>query len=370
MKFTCLQENFAKGLGIVFRAIPTKSSLPVLSNVYISAENDQLKLAATNTETTIITYIGASIKEDGAITVPAKLLKDFVSTLSPSTLTVELKDLVLHISSEKTKSRFNGTDPSDYPNMPSFDTKKAYLALDPKVFATAISHVLFAAATDESKPIFTGVYLCYKEGTLTIASSDGYRLSEKVLTIGKNDHEFTVILPAKTLAEIAKIFSGSNEPLKFGINEGDNLALFESEGTLVTSSMLNGEYPNYKRIIPEDTILQAEFSVGDLTEAVRLTNIFSKEASSAIKMRFNPEGFIHIASSDEEVGAHESKVTAEIEGDEMEITFNSKYLLDFLTNIKVDRVLIKSKGAGIPCLFTGIGLDDFLHVIAPMQVHN
>ncbi len=372
MKFTCLQENLAKGLGIVYRAIPTKSSLPILSNVLISAENGQIKLAATNTETTITTYIGASIDKEGSITVPAKLLRDFVSTLSPNTLTAELKDLTLHMVSDKTKSRFNGVDASDYPNLPEFNKDLAYMELDPKIFSHAVSLVAFAAAADESRPIFTGVYLNLQSGTLTIASSDGFRLSEKVMnldTAGDMD-DFTVIVPAKTLLEISRIFSASDEPLKMAIHPDANMVLFKAEDTTVSSNILNGEYPNYKRIIPEEHILQADFDSSELAEAVKLTNLFSTESVVAVKLRFNPEGYINIGITGEETGAHESQVSANIDGEETEIAFNSKYLLDFLTNTKSNRISFKAKSASAPCLFIPLDHENYMHVIAPMQIQG
>jgi DNA polymerase-3 subunit beta len=370
MKFTCLQENLSKGLGIVCKATPTKSILPIYSNVLISAENGQIKLAATNTETTIITFIGASIEKEGAITVPAKILKEFVSTLSPSTLIAELKDAVLHISSEKTKSKFNGVDADDFPKLPQFDEKAKYIELDPKAFAAAVGNVAFAAATDEARPIFTGIYLHYVDGTLVVASSDGFRLSEKTLDMKSKMPEFSVVIPAKTLLEVSRIFANSVEPIKFVLNKEENLALFSSEDTLVASTILNGDYPDYRRIIPSEHILTAEFDAAELAEAIKLTNLFLTDSSNAIKLKFNPEGYIYIGSSGEEKGAHESQVTAIIEGDELEIAFNSKYLLDLLTNVKSEKISFKAKGNNSPCLFIPIGHENYVHVIAPMQVQK
>lgn len=370
MKFTCLQENLSKGLGTVHRAIPTKSMLPILSNILISAENGQIKLAATNTETTIVTYVGASIEKEGAITVPAKLIKEFLSTLSPSTLEAELKNSILHLSSAKTKSKFNGISADDYPNLPSFPEKASYLEFDAKTFTSAVNVVAFAAATDEARPIFTGIYLNYADGVLTIASSDGYRLSEKILKIKGNVEPFSVVIPSRALLEISRIFAVSPEPIRFALLPADNMAIFESDGTTVASNIINGEYPNYKKIIPSEHVLTAKFDAAELAEAVKLTNIFSEESSKAVKLKFKPEGFIFIGSSGEERGAHESQVAAIIEGDEMEIAFNSKYLLDFLTNVKCEKISFKAKGTNTPCLFIPSDYEDFLHVIAPMQIQG
>ena len=370
MKFTCLQENLSKGLSIATKAIPTKSSLPILSNVLISAEDGQIKLAATNLETTIVTYVGASVEEEGSITVPAKLIKDFISNLSPSTIVANLKDDIMHLSSERTKSKFNGTNPMDYPNLPTFSKKLPHMELDPQVFGTAVANVAFAAATDQARPVFTGIFLNYDKGVLTIASSDGFRLSEKVLKVDSKLPAFSAIIPAKTLLEVARIFLTSEEPIKFALNAEDNLVLFEAEDTLVASQVLSGEYPNYKKIIPTENIITAEFLAVELLEAVKLTNVFAKEANSAIKMRFDPEGFIHVVSLVQETGEHESTMSAVIEGAGLEIAFNSRYLLDLLNNVKSEKILFLAKGSTSPCLFKPLEHEDFLHVIAPMQIQG
>jgi DNA polymerase-3 subunit beta len=369
MKFTCLQQNFSKGLAVVAKAIPTKNMLPILSNVYISAENGQIKLCATNTETTIVTYIGASIEKEGAITVPAKMIKELISTLSPDTLVAELKGLNLYITSSKTNSKLNGTDPSDYPHMPTFNKEGSYLELDPKAFSNAVSIVAFSSATDDARPLFTGVFTQYQDKVLTLASSDGFRLAEKTLNIESDLPDFSVIIPAKSLLEVSRIFASSSEPIKMAINEEGTVVLFESEGTLVASNTLNGEYPNYKRIIPEEHVLSALFNASDLSESVKLTNIFAQD-TNAVKLRFHPDGHILVTSAGDEIGVHESKIPAEIEGEETEIAFNSKYLLDFLNNVKAEKIQFKAKTTTSPCLFLPSEIENYLHVIAPMQIQR
>jgi DNA polymerase III subunit beta len=371
MKFTCLQENLSKGLGIVTKAIPLKSSLPILSNVLISAENGQIKLAATNLETAIVTYVGASIEEEGSTTVPARLIKEFISNLSPGThINFELKDEILLVNSNKTKSKFNTATPNDYPTLPVFPKGAKYLELDPKIFALTINNVAFAAASDHSRPIFSGILLNFSKNVLTVASSDGFRLSEKQVKVEGKVPDFHAIIPAKTLLEVSKIYINSEEPVKFALNSEENMAVFEAEETLVAAQILSGEYPNYQKIIPEEHSLTAEIIAEELLEAVKLTTVFAKEINSAIKIKFSPKGFINVVSIVQETGEHESRVTAEIEGDELEVAFNSRYLLDLLNNVKAEKIVIRTKGSTTPCLFIPHGHEDFLHVIAPMQIQS
>ena len=369
MKFSCLQENLSKGLQIVTRAIPMKSSLPILANVLISTENGRIKLAATNLETAITTYIGASIKEEGTVTVPAKLLKEFITNLPPSTIEVHLENDTLHIISQKTKSKFNGNNSNDYPELPGFSDKNKYIVIDPKTFNDAVTMVAFASGSDSSRPIFTGVYMNLTGNKLTMTSTDGFRLSEKSIAIENKSKDFSTIIPAKTLIEVAKIFSNSVEPLKFGMNDEENLALFQAEDTFVATRTIDGSYLDYKRIIPAGHTLKAFFSSADFLEAVRLTNIFAKEGNSTLKIRFDPDkSVIRVASLSEETGEHESQLSGELEGELLDIAFNSKYLLEFLGNIKTDKICFTTNGNVSACVLKSEDYENFLHIIMPLQI--
>lgn len=368
MKFSCLQENLSKGLQTIMHAVPAKSSLPILSNVLISTDGGRLKLSATNLETAISTYVGASIEEEGSTTIPAKLLKDFVTTLPPGPINAYVKDEILTVSSKNTKSKFNGSSAHDFPELPTFPKKSKILEFDPAILNEVISLVAFASGTDTGRPVFTGIFLEFSKNKLTFASTDGFRLSEKMITIKSTVDDFSVVLPAKTLSEVAKIFSSSTEPISFTLNNDENLALFKSEDTLIATRIIDGQYPDYKKIIPTDRVIKADFTTVDFFEAVRLTDIFAKEGNNTIKVRFDPEGKIKITSLSEETGQHESNFPAEVDGELLEIAFNSKYLLDFLTNIKSENIEFMSNGNLSPCLFKPDNLKDFIHIIMPMQI--
>jgi DNA polymerase III subunit beta len=368
MKFSCLQENLLKGLQTVSKAVPTKGSLPILSNILFSAEDGKLRLSATNLETAITTFVPCSVQEDGAITIPAKLIREFVSNLSPGTMSAHLNGHVLNITANKAKSKFNGVGAEEFPELPSFTDKTKYIELDPKVFSDAVSYVAFASGVDDSRPIFTGVLLNCDGKTLTIASTDGFRLSEKIIKLTKSCDPFSTIIPAKTLLEVSRVFATSVEPLKFALSDTENLALFKSEDTTIATRVLDGEYPDYKRIIPSEKNMTATFLTSEFLEAVKLTNVFAKEGNNAVKLRFDPEGIIKVTSLAEEAGEHISEFTGEIEGEITEVAFSSKYLLDYLNNIKTENIKFSTKGNVSPCIFTSDTLEDFLHIIMPMQI--
>ena len=368
MKFSCLQENLSKGLQTIMHAVPAKSSLPILSNVLIELEKGRLKLSATNLETAVTTYVGASIEEEGSVTVPARLLKDFISNLSPGTINAQVKDDILVISSKTTKSKINGSNSKDFPELPVFPKKSKNLSIEPTLLNEVISVVAFASGVDTSRPIFTGIYIDYSKDKLVFTSTDGFRLSEKTITMKGDTEDFRVVIPAKTLVEVSKIFSTSSESVEFALDQNENLALFRSEDTLIATRVLDGDYPDYKKIIPGEHIIKATFDTIDFSEAVKLTDIFAKEGNSTIKIRLDPEGKIKVTSLSEETGQHESNISAEIEGDLIEIAFNSKYLLDFLNNVKSEKIEFSSNGNISPCTFTPDSQKDFVHIIMPVQI--
>ncbi len=370
MKFACLQENLAKGLGIVARAVPAKSALPILSNVLLSAEKGRLRFAATSLDTTIVTYVGASVEESGEITVPAKLLKDLVSHLSPSTVDCSLKDDILHIVSGTATAKINGVSAKDYPELPTFPKGDKVLEVSPQDFITGVSLVAFAAAIDTTRPIFSGILMTSDKDTLTLAASDGFRLSEHVSGVVGGGLSVPVIIPAKTLLEVARIFAASEDSIRIALDENNNLVLFECGDTMVATRILDGQFPDYGKIVPRETSLKVSLSATELLEAVRLASVFSTDDSRAIKLVFDAGGFINLMASTQELGEHTSKFDAVVEGDTLEVIFSSKYLLDFLTNLKSERVLVETAGPTSPCLFRPEEGEGFIHIIMPIQLQQ
>jgi len=351
MKFTCLQENLTHGLTKVYRAVPTKSELPILSNVLIMAGDNQLKLSATNLSTTIVTHVGASIENDGAITVPAKMLRDFIANLSSDTLDAFLKEDILHISSDITKSKFNGVSAEDFPDLPEEKKDLKTLEFNPQEFYS--------------------IYVNFDGEVMTLAASDGFRLSETKLKPNNKGDKFVVVIPAKTLMDVARVYADSDHPITFSLDKNDNLAIFKQNGTLIATRILDGEYPDYAKIIPDKTTTKVEFFSHEFSEAVKLTDIFAKEADSALLMKIHPKGTVEITATAQEAGEHKSKFKAEVESEEVvEIGFNSKYLLDFLNNIKSEKMVVRTNGRSAPCIFEPVDFENFVHIIMPMQING
>lgn len=368
MKFSVLQENLLRGLNTVSRAVPTKPDLEILRNILITAENGRIMIAANSLKTAIVTYIGGSVEEGGSLTVPAKLIKDYISTLSPGTIEVETVGDTLHLKSKKAKTKLNGINAKEFPALPDFEGTYNYLELDPKVFSAMATLVSFAAGNDDTRPVFTGVYVQYSEGKLILAATDGFRLSEKIINIVGEVEDFKAIISAKTFSEVSRIFSGTKENIKMTLAKEKNMMLFISEDTYVSTTLMGGQYPDYKRIIPQESSLTATFSSEEFAEAVRTTQVFAKSDDQALKVRFDTEGYIRVASISGEIGDNESEIEAEIEGETIEVAFNSRYLTDYLANVKSERIVLKANGNTAPCLIVTDNNEDYLHIIMPFQL--
>lgn len=368
MMFTCLQENLEKGLNIVYKAVPQKVSLPILNNILIKTENGRLKLSATNMETAITTYVGAAIDKEGATTMPAKLMRELVANITQSTLTGNLLNDALHITSDKTKTKLVGTPVDEYPNLPTFTPNTKFITVNPKIFADAVAKIAFAASSDETRPVFTGVYLNYSDGQLVMAASDGFRLSEVKIEAKGEIEKLNIIIPAKVLLEVSRIFADATEDIKLGYTENENLTLFQADDTLISTRVIDGTYPDYNRIVPTTSTVTAAFLAQDLLEAVRLSNIFAKEVNNVIKLRLDESGSLNVVTNAQETGDNLSQITSEIIGEGIEIAFNSKYLLDFLSNNKAQRILMKANGTLAPCMFLADEEENYFHIVMPMQL--
>ncbi|HXK52392.1 DNA polymerase III subunit beta [Candidatus Nomurabacteria bacterium] len=376
MKFTCLRENLAKSLSVVSKAIPIKSTFPILSNVLISTHNGRIKLSATNTSTSITTYVGASIEEEGTITIPAKMLAEFISNLSSETVSAVLENNVLQVNAGRTKSKFNGVPSDDFPPLPELKNEYLSMELDQKVFSNAVMQVGFSVALDDSRPVFTGIMMSYSDGKLTLVSTDGYRLSERIVSLepvlAKESREFSVVIPAKTLVEVARTFASSEENIKVYVDEDESLCIFESGDTVISTRLLESSFPDYKAAIPQAGVVTANFASSDLLEAVKLTSVFVKGGSSgALKIAVDPEtSLLSVSSAEAEFGHNDTSIPAEIQGESIELFFNFKYLLDFLNNIKYEKLTLVATGPDSACVLRSDEDSEFIYVMVPLQLNS
>lgn len=368
MIFECLQEYLSKGLGIVSRAVPLKGSLPVLSNVLITAESGRVRLTATNLETVISYTFGAEVKEEGSLTVPARMFQEFISNLEPGKILINADKNVLNLTSfPKSKAKFNGMSAIEFPEIPTLKENSKYIQINSKVLSNLVSHTHFSSSSDVTRPVLTGTYINFADGAISFVTTDGFRLSEKTHIVEGDYDSFNVIVPTKSLSDVAKIFSGNEDLISINFSENDNLLFFTSGETSVAVRVIDGSFPDYKKIIPTSSVFNAKLNAQELLNAVKLTNVFSKESSAPIKVEFLNDGIVKVYSSNLDSGENISEFECQVEGENVTLSFNSKYLTDFLTNLKSNNLEVSSNGGSTPALFKSPDLENFLHLIVPMK---
>ena len=380
MKITCLQENLSRGLAVVGRAVANRATLPVIHNVLLSVDQSMLKLSATNLEIAMTTWVGAKIEEEGSITVPARLLSEFVNSLPNDPINLQLDEGsgLLEISSGSSKAHINITDASEFPPIPTVDDGIA-AEVDPLVLRSAITRVAFAAATEESRPVLTGVELKLDESKFTMAAADGFRLAVHHGALLKPvPEEMSVIIPARTMNELNRLISDREEPVEILMTPAKGQVMFRIRGSdtvEIVSQLLQGTFPNYEQLIPQSYTTRAVMDLPTVLRAARTASIFARDGSNIIRMHLMPAEAdteppkVEISARSEEVGDNEDTVDLdEIEGEEGKIAFNSRYLLDVLSVLEKGKVALETTTSSSPGVFKPTDSDDYIHVVMPMFV--
>ncbi len=377
MRVSVLQENLHKGLSIVSRAIQSRPTLPILANVMIATDDARLQLSATNLELGITHWIGAKVEHPGSITVPARTLQELVGTLPPERVDMELdlRTLTVHLRCGAKSANIKGMDASEFPLMPEFDPTHA-IAVNASVFREMIEQVVFAAAKEDNRPILTGILMRFDDDVMTMAAADGYRLAVRTtileFSVGNQAPE-PLIVPARTLQELARIISDEDEEVLIGLPEGRGQIMFSMKNVVVISQLIEGKFPDYEAIIPGSYQTQILTYTDDLLAACRSSEVFAKDSANTARVLVEPSGMVNVpgrvtvAGRSQEKGDAEAPVDASIDGQAVEISFNIRYLIEVLSVIKEDQVVLETSGPTAPGVVRPAGRDDFIHVIMPMS---
>lgn len=392
MRISCSQENLAKGLSIVGRAVSPRSTLPVLSNILFAAEQGQLKLAATNLEIGIVCWIGAKVEAEGRITAPTRILTEFVNSLPPDRIEMELavRTQTLNLKCARYEANFKGIDAAEFPVIPTVADRNgpAVIELPPSALRQMVNQVVFAAATEESRPTLTGVEVRFEEERLTMAATDGYRLARRSGGMGIiGGMRSTVIVPARSLAEVARIAADANEerPIEVTITPTRNQIMFhiwgKSDGKAgfhqvdIVSQLLDATFPDYNSIIPRTFKTRAVLDTQTFLRNVRVAFLFAREETKAVRLQLTPAeglkpGTANLTANSVELGDNTSEMDALIEGEPNEIAFNAKYLIDAVSAIDTPQVALEVTRSTSPGVIrpVGSGPDDYTQVIMPMQL--
>lgn len=374
MRLSCLQENLARGLSVVGRAVATRSTLPITQNVLLSTEQSMLKISATDLNMAMTTWIGAQVEEEGAITVPARLLSDFVNSLPPERIDIESSSqpVGLNIKCVSFESNISGTPADDFPPIPTVEGGLA-AKIEPDVMREAINLVAFAAATEDSRPVLTGVKTEISGDDFKFAAADGFRLavySGKLAEPPSEDIEF--LIPARVLNEISRLLGTQQTAVEFMVTPSSNQALFRVEDVEIVSSLIAGNFPNYNQLIPQSYTTRVVLESDDFLRATRTAAIFARDGSGIIRLQMwssedDAPGRLTVSSRAEEVGDNEGQLGATIEGEDAKIAFNSKYLTDVL-DVLNGEVAMEVSSPSSPGVLKPVQGDDYVHVVMPMFV--
>jgi DNA polymerase-3 subunit beta len=365
MKFNALKEPFLKGINTVSKAINTKTAIPALSNILITSEKNNIKLTASDLHVTITAKIGADVESEGSITVPGKLLSSFVSQIAAEKLSCQLDGENFKVQTPKIKSSFATINADEFPGVEILHEGNL-LKLKSDEFSKALQHIQFVPAISDSRPVLTGIYIKIASGKLIMAATDGFRMVEYVLNANSGDLDISCIVPAKVFVDIAKIFCAEEDQIDLYINKDKNVVGLKVNNMEAQLRMLDGDYPNYRAIIPAEFTNKAEMDKNSLGNGIKLASIFSKDYDNMIKISQTAD-LIEIKSQPTESGSNSSQVDGTFAGTPIDIAFNAKYMIDFVNNVSGEKIIMESNEPLKPTAFRSSDNPDFIYIVMPMR---
>jgi DNA polymerase-3 subunit beta len=352
----------------------------------ISTDQSQLKLAATDLELFIVCRIGARVEGEGAITVPARLVIDLTNSLPPERIDLNLTDETLRLSCARNEAEIKGIDAQEFPLLPA-SAQDQHILLDPELLRQMISQVVFAAATDESRPILTGVLARFEEDTLTMAAADGFRLSVRHARLPEPiSQPISVVIPAKALTELARISSEEEEPIGLHITPARSQVLFHLQGDAgankgrifgvdLVSQLIEGNFVNYRQIVPTSHTTRTILNTEEFLKACKTANIFARSEANVVQLEIQPgeemgTGTVKMTATSTEMGDNVGELDASVEGDPLTIRFNVRFLVDLLSVVDSAQVVLETTSSSRPGVIKPLGSEDFAHVIMPMHLRS
>lgn len=363
MKLQVTQENLHKALSDVARvAVSSRNPLPILNNVLLRTVDNRLTVSATNLEIAITEHIGAKVTTEGALTVPARLFQEYVASLPAGNIDIEVKDNKLKLSMTGYESTINGITAEEFPVVPTIERKKGW-KIHCKELKRGLQQVVFAAANDETRPILTGVFLHTYEGLLYAVATDSYRLAEKRLM--KNSAEISMLVPSTALQDLLRIVADKDVDVEvFG--DGQQ-ALFVVGDTELVTKLLDGNYPDYRKLIPNSFAISTTMDKSEFTGVTKVASLFARESAGSIILRFTEDtNQLAISSVASQLGENTSTITGKVTGSG-DVSLNSRYLVDALNALSGDEVIFSCNGKVEPCVLRNPEQDDYLHIIMPLK---
>lgn len=377
MRVTCLQQDLQRALSITGRAVASRTTLPVLSNYLIEADDDTLTVSATNLELGIVCRIPARVDEPGKAALQARVLNDFVSSLSPGEVQLyeDSGPTTMLVKQGATQAHVRGQDPDDFPAVMPESTPGAVLTIDSRTLSEAIGQVVFAAATDDTRPVLAGVHIESEGSKLALAAADGFRMSFREMDMGQElENDISIVVPARSMQEIARVIADSEEPTEIAITPNQAQMIVSIPDITVVTRLIDGTFPDLKQIIPKAWNTRTVVSREVLLEAARRAAIFARSNNDVVKFALEPAGGadgigrMTITATAADTGDNRDDLDAQVEGSELEVAFNGRYLTDVLSVLGSPSVALELQGPNAAGVFKPVDDDNFVHVIMPMVI--
>lgn len=369
MQLEVLQESFSKALTTASRFTSARAQLPVLGNILLSGQKNSLSVSATNLEISISINLGAKIKTGGEVTVPSRVITDIINNLGKGTISLKEDKEQLQIKAENFSSTIAGMNSSDFPSIPQTIGKSA-TKFDAESLKGTLSKVIYSASVDETRPVLTGILLVVKKGEIVFVATDGFRLSQKRIKVKSNLKNQNIILPKNALSELVRMIEDND--VSFLLKDKDNQAVFSFDNTVLATRTLEGEFPNFEKIIPKKSLYKIFVDKEELLRSVKLASVFARESSNTIKISLL-KSKVSVAAESQQVGQQKNEIDAKIEGapgKDFEIAFNFRFLEEFLNSVDGEEVSMSFSNTDSPGIFKDTKDPDFLHLIMPVRLQG
>jgi DNA polymerase-3 subunit beta len=379
VRVTCKQQDLSRGLSIVGHAVSNRSTLPILANILLTADQGRLKLSATNLEIGINCWVDAEVHEEGATTVPAKTFSELVSSLTQGQvdLIVPEDSHSINVKTVKNNANVKGMDPSEFPLIPSAEGGEAPIVLDASLLKEMISQVAFAAADDDSRPVLTGVLVEVNDETVSFAAADSFRLAMRVAPLpGHIGSHGNILIPARTLSELARILP-SEGVVQMVVTPNRSQVLFHTEHIDLVSRLIEGTFPNIRAAIPKQHTVRAVVETKEFAAAVKMVTPFARDSSNITRVKINggssegiEAGTLTLESNAEDLGDNTATINAAVDGPDVQIIFNVKYLAEVLAIMDTPEVSLELNSPSNPGVVRPVGSADYTYVIMPMSTNR
>jgi DNA polymerase-3 subunit beta len=362
MKLQVTQENLNRALNVVARVANSRNQLPILANVLVKTSEGRLSISATNLDIAITQYIGAKVSDEGSITVPARLMQDFIGSLPSGTISLELKDTKLDIKTDKYQSVVNGILADDFPVMPAIQGGQSW-SIPSSELRRALQQVVFAASNDESRPVLTAVLLHTVDGKLCVAATDSYRLAEKTLGAHKIDNQ--LLIPASSMNDLLRILDDSADEVR--ITHDEQQVLFVVGDVELVTRLVDGKYPDYRKLIPEKFEFSAVVKRSEFINVAKVSSLFARESAGSVTIHLDEETkTLSIHSIASQLGENTSEASGKVTGNG-DITLNSRYLLDGLNAFHGEDIMFGFNGKLEPTILKDPNGGDYVHIVMPLK---